>query len=368
MSVQIKKNPATKEGKQTLYLLTYHNYKSFREPLNTFIYAEEKTQAQKEHNKNRWLFAEKIRVQRALQFDEGGVMASTSIKSQGSFLDYFKELMREKSGVDGSFNTWQSTYKHMQVFLNGRDLKFKECDDDFLKGFKSYLLKCTAINRTLKLSNNSANIYMSKVKAALNRAINDRIIIDNPGKRIKNVKTQEVNIEFLCIDDLKRLTNADCKIPVLKRAFLFSCASGLRWSDIHKLKWGEVVYSEEEKRWKIHFTQQKTKGKLYHPIPDQALQHLGQFGEESSKVFKGLSYSAYNNRILANWVKSAGINKHITFHCARHTYAVLMQTLTDNILLVSNMLGHKDIKTTMRYAKVSNSTKNKAVDLFPNFS
>lgn len=127
-------------------------------------------------------------------------------------------------------------------------------------------------------------------------------------------------------EELRKLCKTDCLVPILKNAFLFSCLTGLRWSDINKLVWKEVVYSEAEKQHKIHFTQKKTKRVEYHPINDAAHKLLGKRGNDDDRVFVGVKYSAWHNLRLAQWVMDAGINKKITFHCARHTYATLLLT------------------------------------------
>jgi len=79
------------------------------------------------------------------------------------------------------------------------------------------------------------------------------------------------------------------------------------------------------------------------------------------KVFKGLRYSAWNNVKLSQWVMAAGIKKHITFHCARHTFATLLLTKDIDIYTVSKLLGHRELKTTQIYAKVIDQRKNQAV-------
>jgi integrase len=129
--------------------------------------------------------------------------------------------------------------------------------------------------------------------------------------------------------------------------------------------WQEVIYSEAEKRWKIHFTQKKTKGVEYHPISDEAYKLLGKRKEPTDKIFRGLRYSAWNNHLLQEWIKSAGINKKITFHAARHTYACLLLSSGGDIYTISSLLGHRDLKTTQHYAKIINTTKNRVVDLLP---
>lgn len=371
MSVHVKIGPTRKDGRQPLFLLTYHKSyhpsKPLRESLDTYVYASPKTPEEKRHNKERLMYAEKVKMQREVDFDAvGGVNA---FQNQGSFLEYFKILMKEKRGVEGNYTTWKATYKHLMIFLNGKDVKFKDCDDAFLQKFKSYLSRCKSI-KSIKtdLSNNSANIYLSKVKAALNQAVKDRIISDNPGDRVSNIKMQETFREFLTEQEIGKLTSAECKLPHVKKVFLFSCMTGLRWCDIQKLTWKEIVYSEQDERWKLYFTQKKTKSNQYLPIPKNTINLLGERGGDEEKVFKNLKYSAHSNKILAEWVVNQGINKHITFHCARHSFATIMLHKTGNPYTVSDFLGHKDIKTTMIYAKILSTDMNKAVDLFPDFN
>ena len=101
-------------------------------------------------------------------------------------------------------------------------------------------------------------------------------------------------------------------------------------------------------------------------INKQALNYLGSKQEDNKKVFEGLRYSSYFNVALSRWVLKAGITKHITFHCGRHTYATLLLS-TNKVRLhtVSKLLGHKNIKTTQVYAKIMDKTKQDAVKQIP---
>ena len=83
---------------------------------------------------------------------------------------------------------------------------------------------------------------------------------------------------------------------------------------------------------------------------------------KDTKVFDGLKYSAYNNRHLYQWIGAAGITKKISFHNFRHTYATLQLLYGTDIYTVSNLLGHKGLKTTQIYAKVADQSKRKAAD------
>ena len=162
----------------------------------------------------------------------------------------------------------------------------------------------------------------------------------------------------LSIDELKAVSKVECRYPVLKRAFIFSCLTGLRWSDVQKLTWSEVEQSSEG--WRIVFHQKKTEGLQYLDIPDNAIQYLQAPKEPELRVFKGLKYSSYMNVALQRWMMEAGITKNITFHCARHTFAVLQLTLGTDIYTLSKLLGHKNLKTTQIYADILDHKKKEA--------
>ena len=156
------------------------------------------------------------------------------------------------------------------------------------------------------------------------------------------------------------------RYDVLKRAFLFSCLTGLRWSDVNNLEWKDVQQINEG--WRIHFKQQKTKGQQYLDINQQARDLMGEQGEVSERVFVGLRYSSYMNVELQRWVMSAGITKQITFHCARHTFAVLQLTLGTEIYTLSKMLGHQELKTTQVYAKIVDEKIKEGMNKIPNIN
>ena len=156
------------------------------------------------------------------------------------------------------------------------------------------------------------------------------------------------------------LVETPCENDVLKRAALFSALTGLRHSDIQKLKWNEISFESNQPR--INFTQKKTKGVEYMPISQQALEICGEPKLPNDLVFENLTNPSWINRPLKNWVAKAGIQKNITFHCFRHTFATLQLSNGTDIYTVSKMLGHTNVKTTQVYAKVIDEKKNKAAE------
>lgn len=365
MGIAIRKNKL-KNNRFNLSLDIYQDGVSKYENLKLYIHGNPKTKEEKEHNRSTEALAEQIKAKRILEMQDGRFNIHSGFKSQGSFIEYFKELTRQRRRSEGNYGNWTSALKHLLRFCKGRNLKFVDCDEMFLVRFREFLLNENLTKSNTKLSSNSASSYLNKVKAALNQAYLDKIILDSPTKRVKSIKIEDNKREYLLIEEVKLLSKTDCRIPLLKQAFLFSCLTGLRWSDINKLTWKELIFSESENKWKIHFTQKKTKDVQYHPISNEAFSLLGKKGDDNQKVFKGLRYSAWNNSILKEWVyKDAGVNKSITFHCARHTYATLLLTNGVDIYTVCSLLGHKDIKNTQIYARIIDSKKNNSIDLMP---
>jgi len=178
--------------------------------------------------------------------------------------------------------------------------------------------------------------------------------------QVKSIKAGEPDREYLTMEEVRALRDTACEIPVLKRAFLFGCLTGLRHSDILKMTWSEL--REESDGYSIKYQQKKTKGAVYQPVGEQAVELMGERGKPEERVFQGLKYSAWVNIKLTQWVMKAGITKKITFHCARHTYATLQLGNGTDIYTVSKLLDHKHLKTTEIYAKVMNKQKKEAAN------
>jgi integrase len=122
---------------------------------------------------------------------------------------------------------------------------------------------------------------------------------------------------------------------------------------------------EEENDTRLIFKQKKTAGQEYQFISGQARKLLGQRRQTTDRVFKGLKYGAHFNNHILKWCMRAGITKHITFHSARHTHAVLLLENGADIYTVSKILGHKEIRTTQVYAKIVDKKKKEAAYLIP---
>jgi integrase len=137
--------------------------------------------------------------------------------------------------------------------------------------------------------------------------------------------------------------------------------TGLRNCDIRALTWGDVHHQDGYTR--IIFRQRKTKGQEYLDISAQAASVMGRKGADDDHVFPLLCWHSVRNHLLA-WARRAKLNKHLTFHVSRHTFAVMMLGVTD-IYTVSKLLGHRELSTTQVYAHVIDKAKRDAIDNMP---
>lgn len=337
-----------------------------REFLGMYLFDKAKNPIDKQGNKETLQLAEQIRQKRENYLNKpeiytGYEKEQLKIKEQGeqNFVTYFKSLA-DKRKASNHVN-WVSAYNYLETFTKG-NLKFADLNEKFCNEFKEYLLT-TKSNKSNKvtLAQNSAVSYFNKFKATLKQAYKDGYLATDLNAKIQPVKQAETQRNFLTIEELNSLLKTKCNNPLLKGAALFSALTGLRFSDIKNLVWGELEYIENNGYF-IRFKQQKTKGVEMMPISEQAYNLLGERKEPSDKVFEGLNYSAYENKHLAKWIGLAGIEKDITFHCFRHTFATLQLSKGTDIYTVSKLLGHRDLKTTQIYAKIIDQTKREAVD------
>lgn len=314
---------------------------------------------EKNENAETLNLAEKIRAKRFLEIQNGIYGFQDQAKMKGSFIVYVKFLAEQRNSSQGNYGNWDSALKHLKKY-SPQDVTFAQIDKKWLEGLKEYFKTAKTPSKKI-LSQNSQCSYFNKIRAALKQALKDDIIIKNPASQIDGVKQGDTEREFLTLEELQAVVKTPCENKILKDAFLFSCLTGLRWSDINKLLWSEICYSNELNFY-IRFKQKKTGSAETLPISEQAYKLLGEKGKPSERVFVGLKYSSHSNFLLQKWMMKAGISKTITFHCARHSYATLQLTMGTDIFTVSKMLGHKELKTTQIYAKVIDAKKMEAAN------
>jgi len=371
MKITLRKKKLT-TGKFSLYIEYYKgsskNENGKREHNRHFEYLKEyilmnpETTDEKRANQETILRAEQILSIRRAEYAQGKYGIKDRSKNKLLFLTYYEKLKEERYESKGNYDNWDAAQNHIESYCKKRNITFEDIDEAFVLGFKKFLNQTKTKSNTL-LSQNSKHTYYNKFKAALRQAFDDGYTSRNFATTVKGFAQGETTREYLTQKELQAMAKAHCKHQILKNAFMFSCLTGLRWSDINKLTWLEVRNEEEGSR--LFFKQKKTAGQEYQYISDQARQLLGKRKKESDRVFQGLKYGAHFNAEILRWCMRAGITKHITFHSARHTHAVLLLENGADIYTVSKVLGHREIRTTQVYAKIVDKKKKEAANLIP---
>jgi integrase len=315
------------------------------------------------------IYADNIRAIRQKEYDTKDLyseideaIAEQKEKSQCDFLTFFRKEAQERHyNNDNMCNTWIRVSNLLLEFNNNEPLLFANINQNLMEKFKQFLLRAPqGGNKNGTISTNTACSYYSIFKAALKQAFVEGYLPIDIAAKSKNIQAEESRREHLTLDELNKLVETPCENPVIKRAALFSGLTGLRHSDIKKMTWKEIA--KEGEHYRVNFTQKKTKGVEYTPISDQAYFFCGKPGHPDELVFGGLPAPSWISKPLSRWIAAAGITKHITFHCFRHTYACLQLSNGTDLYTVSKMLGHTNIRTTQIYSKVEDEKKEQAAD------
>lgn len=257
-----------------------------------------------------------------------------------------------------------NTRKLLSLF--NADIYLDEIDKDFLTSFIDWMRTTYKKKDGNKLINKSIDSYCISLRTALSEAVRQGLLLSNPWNRLDmadKVKVPPSKVEYLTIGELKKMMQADCPSSPTKTAYIFACFTGLRISDIRKLTWGDIHYEGEQPYLSVMMT--KTDKPVFIPLSRQALRWLPERGDAPSEqeVFDHLVNTSNLCENLKKLAKNANINKHITFHTARHTFATMLLTLGADIYTVSKLLGHSSVKATQIYAKIVDKSKDDAVGL-----
>ena len=314
------------------------------------------------------VFADNVRILRQREYDNAELYSDTEqamvekkARGQADFIEYFgkQAAKRHKNDSKSIGVNWDRAHDLLKVFTKDKPLPFAQIDMHLIENFRDFLLKAPrGGNKSGTISQNTASTYFTLFKAALHQAFIDSYFDVDIAAKVKGISGVESRREYLTIEELNKLAATPCEYPMLKKAAFFSALTGLRHSDIRKMTWKEL--SVEGDHYRINFTQRKTGGVEYMPISEQAYLICGEPAEPDRLVFEGLQDPSWINRPVKKWIEAAGIKKHITFHCFRHSYATNQLTEGTDLYTVSKMLGHTNIRTTQIYAKVVDSKKEEA--------
>jgi site-specific recombinase XerD len=363
---------ALENGNFSLYLEQYKgNGKREKEYLHLYL-KPELTPFDKATNAETWRAAEAIKAQRIKDLLSEGAGLKKAGRSKVFLHDWLDHVAADRkqhnAGEGHSRNTWARMVERTAVIVTdyaGDTIRLCDVDRDFVKGFINYLQNDFVTQFGTRAAPKTAQKYYSCLRFALNEALRDGIITANPCNLLAEtdkIHVPESTREYLNIEELQRLAATQTKSSSTRTAFLFMCFCGLRISDVKALKWGDI--EKEGENWRARIRQQKTKEPLYLELGKQARKFIQPQGDKtaSDRIFD-LTSEPSMNRALKRWAAAAGINKNVTLHTGRHTFATMELTKGADLYTVSKLLGHTEVGTTQIYAKIINNKKREAVAL-----
>lgn len=358
MGVTLRVNKK-KSGVQSLYLDITANGKRYKEYLGISL-KPARTPQDRAQNREKRQLAESIRAKRELELQASDYEITPRFKRNIDFIEYFTQFLDNYRHTDirlvrGAYNWFLKFTKEHKI----GSLRVKDIDEPLCREFYKHLQN--------NLNGETPYNYFKKFKQVIEKAINDELIYKNPTAKIKMVRDEGLKKEILSYDEIAILAKAHCSNYEVKRAFLFSLYTGLRWCDVVELTFGNLDMANQ----KLRYTQAKTKTTSKNAtntidLSPMLLRLIGNPQQEAkAKIFNLPSHTGAA-KILKAWVANAGIPKHITWHCARHSFAVnqLSEQKTD-IKTVADLLGHAGLKYVERYSRVIDEKKAQAIQNQP---
>lgn len=323
-----------KDGNQSIYLDCYVNGIREYKFLNLYL-RPDNSRENKMWNKEQLRLANAIKAQYIIDIQNGEFGFKDRNRTRKlSFLTYCEDMAAEyeANGQTSCAVLMRSAVKRMTAY-KGKNITFYHIDKEFLIGFIEYLnsdirdfdKESKDKKRKPKpLSEVYKEALFARIMVALNKAERDGIIVKNPGKDIdRKLKphAEQKSRCYLTLDEIQKIIDTEYKPDNdIKPAFLFCCFSGLRYSDVQKLTWGEITVSPEGYA-QIETNMQKTGKDITIPLSDNALKWLPERTDQTSasRIFYKLPDQVTNADVrLRTIIKKAGITKHVTFHIASH--------------------------------------------------
>ena len=214
--------------------------------------------------------------------------------------------------------------------------------------------------------------YWQRFKRLINYAVSQKVIKESPCLGIKVANTSDIlGKDILSREELIRLfqTHYNKESDTIRRGFALTCLTGIRHCDLAKLTWGAVDYTNKT----LSFRQSKvlhdsSVSGVVTPLNDNLLAIIGEKPEgakDTDLIFPNFPSIEASNKALRHWTKRAGIDKHITWHCGRHTFATQMLSNGANVKVVSELLGHSSLKFTTKYLRAVDDLKKAAINSLP---
>lgn len=240
-----------------------------------------------------------------------------------------------------------------------------ELDSTMVGKFKDYLVANS--------NGSGAATAYARFKKIITAAVEQGVLNTNPCENIKRppVDNDAITKDVLTTEEMSALVNCHYagENPEIRRAFIFSLFTGIRWVDVKAMRFENIDYQTST----LKFTQKKTEGHSAHaevtmPLRADLLHMIGTpegNGKTESDLIFNLPSHTMALKALKHWTARAGITKHITWHCARHSFATNLLINNTNVRIVADLLGHASLEFVTRYARAVDAAKAAAINSLP---
>lgn len=337
-----------------------------KEALNLYLIANPRTPIERQTNKATLELAKEIRTEREQELRKDRTGKRIFRTKSANFLDCFEAYndiytKKDVRMMQIALNRFKDFLKE-EYPIYSNHIKPEQLDKDMIIAFVEYL-------QSRSTGEGAKSIYQ-RFKKFIKYAIEHDIMVKNPCVGVVcKADDQALRKDVLSLEEMERLvsTTYENQNPEIKRAFIFCLYTGIRFCDVIELRYSNVDYSNKL----LMFEQAKTKGHsatsgVIIPLNDGLLSLVGEAStDEKDDFIFHLPSHTMCLKALRRWVKRAGINKHITWHCARHSFAVNILNNGANIKTVASLLGHSGLKHTEKYTRAVDSLKQSAIDSLP---
>jgi integrase/recombinase XerD len=357
MGVKLRKIKNT-DGSTSLMLDIWHDGKRQREYLTQLKLIKPITALDRRENKERLQLAEQIKNKKEQQLQADDYDITPEFKKGIDFLKYFESYLNKYNKKDK--RVMVSCYNKFKAFVIDEQIKeltTKKISESVIINFKEYLEH--------HLNGESPANYFKKFKKVLSNGVKDKVfrpeiaaLLASKDKSLSVQRNDSIKKDILTFEEIQAMAKTQAGNNEVKRAFLFCCLTGLRFCDVKVLTWKNI------QKGVLKLKQQKTQIDVTINLNQSALNLLGEKGKQSEEVFTLPSHNGCL-KILRTWTKRAEIDKHITWHCARHSFATGIIFHGSDVKTASTLLGHSSLTYTDRYLRESNKLKENATNRLP---
>lgn len=351
MKIKERVHVATRKlanGGTSLFLDYYLGGKRCRESLNLFLLPP-KSAADRAQNAATVKMANAAKAKKIEELTLAAQGMAIKKNSDVTVADYFSKFISatKKSGTKRLNSSVLAAVKKFRAAW-----KLKDVDRKSFAEFRGYLQQVQGV------SDASCRVYLTLLKARLHAANLDGLLAAMPDFSGLTPSSKPRQRTYITADELRTLAGTPSPCKAVSDAFLFCCYTGLRYSDVVQLKWRDIVGGV------IVINMHKTGEPLRVPLCAAALRLLPPQTDGRELVFGLPSYKVIRNA-LAAWGAAAGLQKKVTYHVSRHTFATLALAGGAGLYTVSKLLGHTTVSTTQIYAHLLDDERKRAVDALP---